>query len=316
MHTGSKFSSNPGWCALRYWLFVVTLWGCGRAVVAWDAGGGDSRRNDADAWTAPDGGNWVDATVLPVDEASRQQEPWNFVEISEQWLPYEVPFWGGPRGHQIFARFSDSRLWGEGFRFEVHYEGGCRVARMGGEESANPFVSAGTLTVTTNGGAPIEVVPHGMYLAYSYSRSQPLWRPGDRIGVFASGDQVPAFFVELTMPPPVQVTGLGRVGESLRLRARDGLTIEWEETSAPYVWVRFGASFPDGAAWEGAVVNCHFPGRLGRGVIAPSVLERLMGGIGTAGVHTADVRLLRVGRYLVHVVAAHLVHGTGQITVE
>lgn len=336
VHLPSKFVQNARSCVLRYLLTTVVLCGCARATRGWDGrsgdgwsgdrgngnggnwDGGDSNEWDnVDASTAADSRTRIDAELLPLDGASTDQQTWSYVIVNQNWLPYEVRGWGGRRTSYIYGEFLDFGFVPKGYRFEAYHEGECTVERSRGSLSSSVYRSAGTLTVVTNGNRMTEVEGDWQNGMYAYFALAPNWTAGDRIVVSASGDQVPAFSVELEMPLAVEeVTGLGRPGEALRIAARDGLTIEWGGTSAPYVWLMIVGNLPDGGAWDRAAVNCHFSGRSRRGVVPPAVLERLRGGRMVASVRTADVRLLRVGRYMVHVSATNLVHATGEMTVE
>lgn len=198
------------------------------------------------------------------------------------------------------------------YRCERHVEGNCRLTVFTYRAYEYwPGVSAGDLFIRW-GNNPPNMVPRSrdpMWLTYRLIvvEGDPVWTVGDRIRVWATGDVVPAFSSEVVFPPMVQVRGLEPEVERMSVRVRDGLTVEWGETWAPYLGISIHAYYGTIEQGEYKYLRCLFPGRLGRGVVPPSMLERLVGADRVRmGIYSMDLRVLNLGGHEVEVRAIHV----------
>lgn len=284
-------------------VFMAILGACSNVVRPMaDAGSGAAQAPDAsDA-------RWSHDVVQPYRRRS-------YVELVQYALDREIVSWGRPRDSRMRAFFFVDHPEQDRYPSEQYQVGDCKFERW----TRSLTVRAGTITIVTNGslqGRVDPVEPELARLPWYYASYRDAWHTGDRVVVSATGDVVPPFSVELVFPPPTRVANLGELGEPLRVRIQGGLTIEWAETSAAYVWVHIdgGISVREEYVDE-REVNCYFPTRLRRGVVPPSMLERLTDSRFVA-VHTANLYLGQVGPFLLEVRAAQLIHVTGPVTFE
>lgn len=291
------------------WLLSTVLAACAAAVTAADGGRPDHAVTEMDGTTPTDGDQGTQ-DVEPNKDSGRSPtcRMTSYVDSYRDTIQFRY-------GAVIGEFFADADAT---HRCESYYEGNCRVIVSTNRVYRDwPALSAGDLMVQWGNHPPVRVTRIVRMYDRLFLNDDPVWMVGDRIRVWTSGDDVPAFSAEVVFPPLVQIRGLERIVERMTIRVRDGMAIEWDHTSAPYVTVSIGASYGTEEHGEFRHLRCNFPGRSGRGLVPPSLLERLLGADrASMAIYSRDHRVLNVGGYEIEVRATNLAHTVRELVLE
>jgi hypothetical protein len=175
-------------------------------------------------------------------------------------------------------------------------------------------VSAGTITLA-GGQKSAFLVPQvisladgGSSVSYSLTQGSMLFGPGDTLTITASGETVPPFSAEITVPNAIALTQPDLRAPSLIIVRSMDLAVVWTG-GGPTGDVTFGVIQDVGPT--STSVSCRSPASAGRGVIPASALGYLTastastsGSDGAAfGVYSSAVKYLTVQDWQIRIVA-------------
>ena len=149
---------------------------------------------------------------------------------------------------------------------QFSHDGPCDISDCTGPDTAARQVSAGTLTIASDGGASFTMVPSVRGGYEGGLGDAALFAPGEAVRVSATGADCPAFTASVRGPADVALTTPLEGFD----RAHD-LALEWTGGGAGLV----EASFDSEGGASSAHLRCRFDPTTGRGVVPESALAHL-----------------------------------------
>jgi hypothetical protein len=198
------------------------------------------------------------------------------------------------------------------------YAGTCTVTRMGACElqqcvlqSGQNAQSAGTLTLSTDGGSMVTLTAQSMGPSYPSGTTQTsaTWRDGDAVHVMASGSaEVPAFSGVVTCPSTTRLTA---PASDVTVSRSTDLSVTFDPLT--HGDARAEIRSPDQPFDR---VVCIFPGASGSGTVPAALLGGLPAGATSIDFRSYAESTVVAGRWAVSLVAEVNAIGATSITLQ
>jgi hypothetical protein len=213
----------------------------------------------------PDSGSVDTGTVDPVMDTGAETGP----KTSNELLLWTGNFGATRTTNLIFQNYAVD----PGARCATKVDGPCVVVDCKGSDAAPPGVSAGTLTLTSNGTSLLTSSPKmdGSYPSSFKTGEQ--WDPGAALKISAEGADVPAFSVDFTAPSRPEITDPAVDSMPVLNRSAD-FVVKWKPTTGKVgVWV---SQVPNTAELRTSTrFLCSFDAAAGTGTVPSSVVSTL-----------------------------------------